>query len=379
MAKRTMKQFSNVPIMKIIFFGSTSDSVLVLKRLYEYSIQNTEYRIVAVVTQPAKPVGRDKIVTETPVAVWANEQAIPVLSFQNNAEKSWLYENEQQVIDTLQPFQADILFSASYGQKIPTATIQSANYGGLNVHPSILPRWRGADPVPWAILMGDAQIGVSIVTIADTFDAGIVVAQKKIPLLPTDFSDPVRTNLFSVGASLLLEKLPDYVAHMPELSHIGKPQDPAVSTYARRFVRNDGYTPWEFIGSAIHGNPLSEETNYPHDAHGNKLWYKLSRLSSVTPAILIDRMFRALHPWPGVWTEVNLTRFASNDSRLSNKTRMKILDLHLERITDDRKSKIENLESKLIIDTVQLEGKKPVSFAQFAEAYLVDSSLELRA
>jgi len=108
------------PTIRIIFFGSTSDSVLVLDKLSAVSCQ-----LSAVVTQPPRPVGRSQTVTPTPVEIWAKAKNIPVLSFATNQVKPWLFENEQQVIDTLQPFKPDLLVSACYGQKIPSSSITS--------------------------------------------------------------------------------------------------------------------------------------------------------------------------------------------------------------------------------------------------------------
>lgn len=240
--------------MKIVFFGSTSDSVIVLSRLHQ---------IVSVVSQPPRPVGRKQILTPTPVEEWARGHTVPVLSFPHNKEKPWLFENEQAVIDALGPFKADLFVSACFGQKIPIEVIRSAIFGGLNVHPSLLPRWRGADPVPWAILSGDRQTGVTIVTLAERFDEGKIIAQKKYPITDIETSDGLRTKLFEIGATLLVDNLSDYCSGKNK----GKPQKTSDTPYARRFVRDDGFIPWEDFQPE-----------------------------------LLDRKLRALSPWPGVWT-----------------------------------------------------------------------------
>ena len=98
--------------MNIIFFGSTSDSVIVLEKLSVVSCLLT-----AIVTKPPRPVGRKQMMTPTPVERWAKEKNIPVLSFHHNKEKPWLFADETQVIDSLQPFKADLLISACFGQK----------------------------------------------------------------------------------------------------------------------------------------------------------------------------------------------------------------------------------------------------------------------
>ena len=198
--------------LKVIFFGSTTDSVIVLQSLSNLrSNEVTKFAIVAIVTQPPRAVGRKQIVTPTSVELWAQYHRIPVLSFPPDPSHQWLYANEQQVIDTLQPFHADVLVSACYGQRIPIQAIQATQFGGLNVHPSLLPRWRGADPVPWTILTGDHQTAVTVVTLSEKFDEGQMVAQKKLPITDKDTSDPLRTKLFTMGAQLLIESLPNYL------------------------------------------------------------------------------------------------------------------------------------------------------------------------
>lgn len=340
----------NKPI-HILFFGSTNDSVIVLNTL---STVNRElFTISAVVTQPPRPVGRKQILTPTPVEIWAKEHNIAVLSFPSNPEKPWLYANETQVIDALEPIDADIIISASYGQKIPAKTLADATFGGLNVHPSILPRWRGGDPVPWAILTGDHQIGVTVVSLSEKFDEGIIYAQKKIPIKPDDTSTPLRTKLFGMGAQLLVDLLPAYVQgkakgtpqHMssraPTLGR-GDPNGIASSPAmpdprndiprATRLSREIGYEPWDTI---------------------------LKAFTDQQEAARIERKYRALHPWPGVWTIIASRQNNENDktTKTTQEKRLKLLNVHLE-------------SGALAIDEVQLEGKNPTSWKQFSDAYL---------
>lgn len=292
--------------MNILFFGSTTDSLIILEKLSLPDVR-------AIVTQPARPVGRDKIITPTPVEIWGKAQNITTLSFESNPLKPWLYKDEQQVIDTLQSIRPDLLISASYGQKIPWETIQKAPHGGINVHPSLLPRWRGGDPVPWAILTGDHQIGVSIVTLSEKFDEGKIIAQKKIPISANDTSDPLRTKLFVLGAELLVRLLPDHIRGAIK----GTSQQSKDEPQAKRLSRDLGREPWELLEHAINDGKDVDR---------------------------IERKFRALLPWPGVWTTWK-------------EKRLKILKLHVD-------------NDKLVIDEVQLEGKNPVSWEQFKKSYL---------
>ncbi|MBI3342865.1 methionyl-tRNA formyltransferase [Candidatus Gottesmanbacteria bacterium] len=313
--------------LRIIFFGSTADSVLVLEKLYHVSGVMCQ----AVVTQPPRPVGRKQQLTPTPVELWAKEHSITILSFPSNLKKPWLYENESQVIDALEPLKADLVISACYGQKIPWESIAAARFGGLNVHPSLLPRWRGADPVPWAILNGDRQTGVTVVTLSEKFDDGAIIAQKKVPITDTDTSDALRTKLFTIGSELLIQSLDSVIARSvaTKQSHKRLPRPPSTaglaktpSSYARRLTRDDGFDPWESF---------------------------LKAFKDEEEARRIERKFRAFSPWPGVWTTLKVK---------SEQKRLKILALHLSPIT-----------YHLSLDAVQLEGKKPVSWKQFDQAY----------
>lgn len=314
---------------KILFFGSTADSVIVVDKLM--TLKGVE--LIAVVTQPPRPVGRNQMSTPTPIETWAKAHTIAVLSFPSDAKKPWLYQDETQVIDTLEPIKADLIISASYGQKIPTKTLGDARYGGLNIHPSVLPRWRGGDPVPWAIMSGDHQTGTTVVSLSDKFDEGLIFAQEKIPILPTDLSEPLRTKLFTMGTDLLTELLPNYLQGKAK----GKPQVGQDEPRAKRLTREIGFESWDTM--------MKGQTDAVESAR-------------------IERKFRALHPWPGLWTKLtNLP--ASPAGGQSNKVtmnknegiRLKILKLHLD-------------NGKLALDEVQLEGKHPVSWRQFSSAYL---------
>lgn len=311
--------------MDILFFGSTTDSIIVLNKLFSVHYSLLSLRISAVVTQPPRPVGRKQTQTPTPVEIWAKEHNVTVLSFPSDMNTPWQYANPQQVIDTLQAVNTDLIVTASYGQMIPWETIQRARFGGLNVHPSILPRWRGGDPVPWVIMTGDRQIGVTVVGLSKKFDEGLIYAQKKIPVSPTDTSTPLRTKLFEMGADLLTGLLPAYI----QGKTMGKQQPKHHNEpYARRLTRDTGFEPWDTIQEAC-----ADKTE---------------------EALRIERKYRALHPWPGVWTYVRTTKQQTTDN--IQQKRLKILKLHLENDT-------------LVIDQVQLEGKNPVSWKQYIKAY----------
>jgi methionyl-tRNA formyltransferase len=329
--------------LKILFFGSTADSVIVLQKIADAGVE-------AVITQPPRAIGRRNIPVSTPVQQWAEARSIPVAAFPTHPEKPWLYADPDHVRDNLLTLHADLIISASYGQKIPSEIITAASNGGLNVHPSLLPRWRGGDPVPWAILAGDTETGVSVVTLGTAFDAGRIVAQERVSIVETDTSAPLRSTLFTVGAELLSHRLKDIGRYPPE--NISFPQDSSdPEPVSRRFTRDDGYLPWEVLKKARNGESALAIGEYGYQAPiiADYVRIKPDLSQERSLAAVLHRFFRALHPWPGIWSKLSI-----NNSEL----RIKILAC---RLSEDNMT--------LIIDSVQLEGKKPVPYAQFVQAY----------
>lgn len=314
--------------MNIIFFGSTEDSLIVAKVLHE------KYPLSAVVTQPEKPVGRDKTITKTPLEHWGIEQKLPCLTFPADEEQGWKFKHDDDVTNSLATFKPDLFVTACYGQKLPTSTLALPTYGSLNIHPSILPRWRGADPVPWTIIAGDAQTGVTISVITDTFDSGDIVAQKKIPVTDHMLPDTLRTTLFTLGAQLLIELLPTYIKG----NSIPVPQKKEDVLVARKLTRQDGFISFTLVQKAIEGHDV------PRD---ERLGTLLVEILEPLPQAFV-RLLRALTPWPGVWTTISI---GGTDKRL------KLLNFAVR-------------DGKLRITTVQLEGKNPVDWDTFQTAYL---------
>lgn len=161
-----------------------------------------------------------------------------------------------------QPDKADLVISADYGQKLPS--------GGLNLHPSLLPQYRGPTPVPQQILNKETESGISIIEMTDEFDAGPIIAQEKVPVLPDDTTPVLLKRCFTSGAKLLIKILPDYLNN----KITQKIQDESQADYTRKFTKADGFISWEE--------------------------FKKSRLSST-----LDRKIRAYFPWPGVWTTMS--------------------------------------------------------------------------
>jgi len=206
--------------------------------------------------------------------------------------------------------QPDVGVLASFGAIIPKPLLNFPQKGILNIHPSLLPKYRGPSPVQAAILAGDRQTGVTIIKIDEKIDHGPIVSQFTENIQPDDTAETLYQRLFTQGVEVLKTILPAYLEGRIEL----RQQDHSQATYTQKLTRDDGKMDWQ------------------------------------KPADYNERFIRAMSPWPGAWTEIQLKPTNASLRRL------KILKAHLK-------------NNKLILDHVQLEGKNPVTFKQFQEGY----------
>lgn len=208
--------------MKYIYFGTPD----VAKETLEFLVA-AGLRPEAVVTNPDAPQGRGHILTPSPVKTYAESLSLPVLT----PEKL-----DENFIKEVEAVGADLAIVVAYGKILPEALINIFPKGVLNVHYSLLPRWRGASPVESALLHGDSETGVSIQKMVKKLDAGDVVATIKAPILPEDTTATLRPRLIKLGAELLIDILPKYMNG--ELTPV--PQDESLVTHAPKFAKADG-------------------------------------------------------------------------------------------------------------------------------------------
>jgi methionyl-tRNA formyltransferase len=204
---------------KIIFFGTPKISANVLQALLDAS-----YEIVAVVTNPDAPVGRKHIMTPSPVKVLATEKNIPVLT------------PDKLSLEDLKSFAAGIGIVVAYGKIIPQSVIDMFPLGMLNIHYSLLPKYRGASPVENSILSGDAVTGVTIQKLVFKLDAGPIVAVREFPIDNKITSPEMKEKLTEIGSELLVESLPRYLNNEIELVE----QDEALATHCKKISKSDG-------------------------------------------------------------------------------------------------------------------------------------------
>lgn len=182
--------------MKIIFMGSPEFSVSALCSI----IEEESYELLAVYTKVPKPGGRrGNVLTKTPVHIIAEHNNIVV-----NTPKSLKHDDEQKKIAALNP---DVIVVVAYGLIIPQGVLSIPKYGCINIHPSLLPRWRGAAPIHYAILSGDEKTGVTIMQMNELWDEGDILLQRDIPVDEQDNIDTLSKKLSNLGSSMLIEVL----------------------------------------------------------------------------------------------------------------------------------------------------------------------------
>lgn len=233
------------------------------------------------------------------------------------------------------PDKTNVFLVADFGQIVPKKILEMPRHGSLCVHPSLLPKYRGASPVQHAILNGEKETGVTITKMDEKIDHGPIIAQFKEEIRDGDTAETLYGRLFALGARDLINLLPAYIKGKIK----PREQNHKKATYTKILTRDDGKIDW---------GKSDEE---------------------------IERFIRAMYPWPGAWIEV---RFTVHGSQFTAK-RLKILKAHLEKslptIPDREPRKkpsiadYQLLITKLVLDLVQLEGKRRVTWKQFKEGY----------
>jgi methionyl-tRNA formyltransferase len=234
--------------MKIVFMGTAELSCASLEKLA------AKFSVAAVVTQPDKPKGRELKLTPSPVKVLAEKLKLPVLQP--------LRARDEKFISELRALKPDLIVVVAYGQILPQAILDLPKFGCLNVHTSLLPKYRGAAPIQWAIADGEPETGVTIMQMDAGLDTGPILATRRTQILPTDDSQILHDRLAQLGAELLVETIPDYSAG--KISP--QPQPAEGSSYAAKIKKEDGQIDW-------------------HKSAG-QIWNRL----------------RAFTPWPGAFT-----------------------------------------------------------------------------
>lgn len=214
--------------MNFSFWGGPSFSAIVLKVLLEHNCQP-----VLVVTTPPSPKGRKQELEKNELQILAEENNIPVLTPSKLKERNFL--------ETLNSYGCDFHFLTAYGKIVPREVLDLSSKGFINLHPSMLPKYRGASPVQTALLNGDKETGVTLFLMDEGTDDGPILSQLPVPIENEDNYPSLAQKLAVLGAKLTLEKLPEWLEGIctPE------PQNAVEATFTRKFITSDGQINWE--------------------------------------------------------------------------------------------------------------------------------------
>jgi len=232
--------------MRYVFLGSPPFAMPVFEALLE-----SGHVALGLVTRPDKPRGRGREVVVSPLVELARERGLAVL--QPTTTKS------PEFVESLRVLEPDVLLVASYGEILREEVLQLAPHGALNVHGSLLPRWRGAAPIQYAVAAGDAETGVSVQRMVLALDEGDVLLEKRLPIGPDDTSGALFDRLAVLGGAAAVEALDELERGNAHYT----PQDPEHVTYAKKLAKTDGHIDWS------------------------------------RPAVELERHVRAMYPWPG--------------------------------------------------------------------------------
>jgi len=307
--------------MVIVFFGTPQFAVPTLQRLLD-----STHTVAGVVTQPDRPRGRGHRVTDAPVKALAVERHIPVMQPERL--------KPPDVAEALRAWQPDLGVVAAYGRIIPEHLLAIPRLGMINVHASLLPRYRGAAPVHRAVIDGESETGITIMRIVKELDAGAMFARATRPIGPDETSDVVEAALAELGANLLARVVEQIAAGTAR----EEPQDPARATYAPRLTKEEGLIDWSQPSSGIHNR------------------------------------VRGLYPWPHAYTFVDGARLIVLRSRVDpadlegprdNEDKAPALPGTIVGVTRDAIQVATGEGGQLAIVEVQPEGRRPMLVRDF--------------
>ncbi len=282
----------------------------------------SEHKVIAVYTQPDRPAGRGRKLTASPVKQLAQENSIPVFQPKNFKEEADLSQ--------LEKLDADLMVVVAYGLLLPQRVLDAPRLGCINIHASLLPRWRGAAPIQRSIMAGDQETGITIMQMEAGLDTGPMLLTKTCPIGPEDTGGSLHDRLSPLGAAALLEALPGIAAEslQPEA------QDDSKAVYASKLEKGEAVMDWS------------------------------------RSAAELSRQVRAFNPWPVAQTEYdgNILRIwdASDLSGGAGERPGKVLSSSQQGID------VATGSGLLRVKTLQLPGKRAMSAADFLNAHTLD-------
>jgi methionyl-tRNA formyltransferase len=289
-----------------------------------YSALNNQFEVISIITAPDKPVGRKQVLTPSPVKKWALEANLSVLEPDKIRKPEWVAK-----IKELTP---DLIILCAYGQIIPQEILDIPKYKALNIHPSLLPKYRGASPIQSIILNGEIETGVSLMIMDAEMDHGPILGNSKFEIRNSKISyTELSEELSNLGAELLIKILPDYI----DGKITPKEQNHIQATFCKLIKKEDGKIDW---------NKSAEE---------------------------IERQIRAFQEWPESYTDFNGKVLKILKAEIKNPSTMlgashRVGEVFL---TDDKQLAVQTGNDILILKTIQLESKNPVSAKDFLNGH----------
>ena len=304
--------------MKVVFMGTPDFAVGALEALVEAG-----HEVVAVVTQPDKPKGRGKEMQQTPVKVCALKHNIEV--FQPVKIK------HKEAVEVLKGYGAELFVVAAFGQILSKEILDMPKYGCVNIHASLLPKYRGAAPIQWAILDGEKETGVTIMQMNEGLDTGDMLTKVIVPIEDTDTGESLFDKLAEAGAKLLIETIPQIESG--EVTP--QPQDDSLSTYAKMIKKEMGLIDWK------------------------------------KEAVVLERLVRGMNSWPSAYTHFNGKTLKVWESEVE----MGNHDVAPGTVVEVTKNsiKVQTGQDLLVLKQIQLEGKKRMDVAAFLLGYKVET------
>ncbi len=303
--------------MRIVFMGTPEFSVAALKRLNEAG-----HEIIACVTQPDKPKGRGKAVTMTPVKEAALSLGIPVYQPAKVREESF-----QSLLKELNP---DVIVVVAFGQIIPQAILDLPKYGCINIHASLLPKYRGAAPIQWVLINGEKETGITTMQMDAGLDTGDMLEKIAVPIEPEETGGSLHDKLSAAGGSLIvstLEKL-----ETGALTPVSQTEEG--TCYAGKITKDMGNIDWSQDGEAI------------------------------------ERLIRALNPWPSAYSSIHGKTVKLWKARVLDEEREGIPGQVLG--ADKKGLYVKTGKGTLCIQELQLEGKKRMDTASFLRGFSIE-------
>jgi len=300
--------------LKIVFLGTPEFALPALERLI-----NSEYKPSAVFCAPDKPVGRKQVLTPPPTKTLAQKLDIPI----------YQPANSNELAETIKSIPVDLIVSAAYGLILPKEVLEAPKFGCLNLHPSLLPKYRGASPLQSTILNGDSETGVTIYQMDEKMDTGLILINGKWQMTNDKITTPELSSILAdLGAKLLLEILPQWIGGKikPE------PQDNSQATYTKIIKKEDGRINWQKSAKEL------------------------------------EQQIRAYTPWPGSHSSlggsqiIKILKAEAKETSRNKQTGEIFLD-------EKNNLSVQAGQGYLILIELQLEGKKPTNTQDFLRGH----------